>query len=192
MIVGYNTRMTQLLEWLPLLVFFAVFKLYGIYYGTGALMIGCVALMFIHRALTGKYKPVHVVTAAVAVLLGGATLLLHDKRFIQWKPTVLFGAAAVVFIGSAFFGRQPLARRLLENVCKDDLAVAARTWIIINAIWSAWFVLLAGLNLYVARNFTAGVWVNFKVFGLTIAMMLFLIPQVFWLSGKTKSAPERG
>jgi intracellular septation protein A len=30
--------------------------------------------------------------------------------------------------------------------------------------------------------------VNFKVFGITGAMLLFMVPQVFWLSGKTKAA----
>lgn len=180
--------MNQLLEWLPLLMFFAVFKLYGIYYGTGALMIATVGLMFAHRVRTGKFKTMHMVTAAVAVALGAATLLLHDKRFIQWKPTVLFGIAALAFIGSAWFSRRPLARRMLEGVFNEELTVGPRAWLVINALWAAWFALLAGLNIFVARSFSAAVWVDFKVFGLTIAMMLFLIPQVFWLHGKIKPA----
>ena len=55
-------------------------------------MVACVLLMLVHRLRTGKFKTMHVVTAAVALVLGTATLLLHDKRFIQWKPTVLLGA----------------------------------------------------------------------------------------------------
>ncbi|HUX73841.1 MAG TPA: inner membrane-spanning protein YciB [Steroidobacteraceae bacterium] len=180
--------MNPLLEWLPLLLFFTAFKLYGIYIGTAALMIGCVALMLAHRVRTGRYKTLHVLTAAVALILGAATLLLHDKRFIQWKPTVLFGLAACAFLGSSLFGRQPLARRVLEGIYPERLAVAARTWLLINALWGAWFAFLAALNIYVARHFSDAVWVNFKVFGLTLAMMLFLVPQVFWLYGKSKAA----
>jgi hypothetical protein len=31
------------------------------------------------------------------------------------------------------------------------------------------------------------------VFGITIAMLVFMIPQVIWLNGKTRAAqPERG
>ncbi len=185
---GYNNPMNQLLEWMPLLIFFAVFKVYGIYYGTGALMIATVALMFAHRARTGKFKTMHMVTAAVAVALGAATLLLHDKRFIQWKPTVLFAIAALAFLGSSWIGRQPLARRMLEGVFTEELDVGARAWLVINVLWAAWFALLAALNIFVARSFSAAVWVDFKVFGLTVAMMLFLVPQVFWLHGRIKPA----
>ncbi len=184
--------MDQLLEWLPLLIFFTVFKLYGIYWGTGALMTACVALLIAHRLRKGKYKTMHVVTAVVALGLGTATLALHDERFIQWKPTVLLGLAAAVFLGSALFGRKPLARRLLEGAFDGELEVRPRVWFVINAIWAAWFALLAGLNLYVAHNYPDAVWVDFKVFGLSIAMILFMIPQVFWLHGKTKPAAAEG
>ena len=33
---GYDTRMNQLLDWSPLVVFFVVFKLFGIYWATAA------------------------------------------------------------------------------------------------------------------------------------------------------------
>lgn len=183
--------MNQLFEWLPLLIFFAVFKARGIYWATGALMIACVALLLTHRLRTGRYKAMHAVTAAVALVLGAATLLLHDERFIQWKPTVLLALAAGVFLGSARVGRQPLARRLLEGAFSEDLAVAPRTWLIINALWAVWFALLAAANLYVARNFSDSVWVDFKVFGLSIATLAFMIPQVLWLGSRGKPAVDR-
>jgi len=30
--------------------------------------------------------------------------------------------------------------------------------------------------------------VHFKVIGIPVAMFLFMLPQIFWLSGKAKSA----
>ncbi|MGH9562786.1 MAG: septation protein IspZ [Terracidiphilus sp.] len=47
--------------------------------------------------------------------------------------------------------------------------------------------MLATANIYVAHNFDESIWVNFKVFGITVAMLVFMVPQVFWLSGKTKA-----
>ncbi len=179
--------MTQLLEWAPLIVFFAAYKLLGIYWATGALMVICVIVMFAHRWHAGRYKPMHVVTAAVAIALGSATLLLHDKRFIEWKPTVLLGIAAVVFLTSAFIGKQPLAQRMLEGVFSEPLDLSLAAWRRINALWAAWFALLAAANIYIAHNFAESVWVNFKVFGISVAMMIFLIPQVVWLNGKIKT-----
>jgi intracellular septation protein len=134
----------------------------------------------------------HVITACVALALGAATLLLHDKRFIQWKPTVLLGLTAVAFLGSMVVGRQPLARRLLESVFEEPLEVSLRGWAAINALWAAWFACLALANIYVAHNFAESVWVNFKVFGISAATLVFVIPQALWLSSKVKPAhPEQ-
>jgi len=191
--VQYDTRMNQLLEWSPLIVFFVVFKLYGIYWATGSLMVTTVALMSSHKLRTGRYKKMHIVTAGVVLILGTATLLLHDKRFIQWKPTVLLGFAAVAFLVSSFIGRRPLARRMLESVFSEPLDLSRHMWSVLNLAWTAWFAVLAVANIYIARNFAESVWVNFKVFGITIAMLVFMIPQVIWLNGKTRAAQaERG
>jgi intracellular septation protein len=181
--------MKQLLEWAPLLLFFAVFQVFGIYWATGVLMLASTAVLVLHRRSTGQYKTIHIVTTAVVLILGTATLVLHDKRFIQWKPTLLLGVAAIAFLGSAVIGRQPLARRMLEGVFDAPVLVTARAWLVLNTLWAAWFALLAAINIYVARNFSEHAWVNFKVFGITLAMIAFMIPQVFWLNGRLKPAP---
>jgi intracellular septation protein len=192
MSVGYDTRMSQILEWSPLIVFFVAFKLLGIYWATGALMAVCVLVMVIHRMRVGSFKLMHVVTAAVVLVLGSATLLLHDVRFLHWKPTILLAGAAIAFLGSNFIGPQPLARRMLEGVFSEPLDVTAQAWRIVNSLWAVWFALLAAANLYIARSFAESIWVNFKVFGISIAMLIFMIPQVIWLNGKTKTATTEG
>ena len=35
------------------------------------------------------------VSLGVIVVFGGATLVLHDEKFIQWKPTVLYWLFAI-------------------------------------------------------------------------------------------------
>jgi intracellular septation protein len=187
--LGYDTRMTQLLELSPLIVFFVAFKLLDIYWATGVLMAACVALLLINRLRTGKFKTIHIITVSVVVVLGSATLLLHDRRFIQWKPTVLLGLTAAAFLGSMFVGKQPLVRRMLEGVFEEPLKISARAWLWINALWVVWFALLAFANLYVAHNFSESVWVNFKVIGISAATMIFVIPQVFWIASKAVSPP---
>jgi intracellular septation protein len=184
--------MNQLLEWSPLVIFFVVFKLYGIYWATASLMVSCTGLMIVHRMRTGRFKTMHVATACVVLVLGTATLLLHDKRFIQWKPTVLLGAAAIAFLGSTVIGRRPLARRLFEGVFSEPLDLSRQTWVLINLAWALWFAALAAANIYIAWNFQESVWVNFKVFGITVAMLIFMIPQVIWLHGKIAAAPAEG
>ena len=181
--------MSQLLEWSPLIVFFVAFKVLDIYWATAALMIACVLLLVVNRVRTGKFKTMHIITVAVVLVLGTATLLLHDKRFIQWKPTVLLALTSIAFLGSLGIGKQPLARRMLEAVFEGPLKISTRTWLLINSVWVVWFALLAVANIYVARHFAESVWVNFKVFGISVATMIFLIPQVLWLSSKAAQVP---
>ena len=180
--------MNQLLEFSPLIVFLAVFEIWGIYWATAALMLACVLQLIVHRVRSGKFKPMHAITVGVVLPLGCATLLLHDHRFIQWKPTVLLGLGAAAFLGSMFIGKQPLARRMLEAAFPEPIEIPPRTWLLINALWVGWLALLAAANIYVARNFTESTWVHFKVFGITIALFVFMVPQILWLSGKTKAA----
>jgi intracellular septation protein len=185
--VGYDTRMNQLLEWLPLIAFFVIFEIRDIYWATAALMLACVLQLLVHRARAGSFKTMHVVTTCVVLVLGTATLLLHDQRFIQWKLTVLLGLTSAVFLGSLAVGKQPLVRRLLEAAFPEPPAVSARAWLTLNILWAAWFAAFAILNLYVARHFAVDLWVKFKVFGFPVATMIFMLPQVFWLA--TKAAP---
>jgi intracellular septation protein len=187
--LGYDTRMIQLLEWSPLIVFFVTFQLRDIYWATGALMIACVLQLLLHRLYTGKFKTMHIVTTAVVLALGTATLLLHDQRFIQWKLTVLLALTSLVFLGSMVIGKQPLVRRILEAAFPEPLSVPTRTWNTINLLWAAWFAAFAVLNLYVAKNFDVSLWVKFKVFGFPAATMLFMLPQVFWLASKSTAQP---
>ena len=50
------------------------------------------------------------------VVFGGATILLHDDRFIMWKPTVLFWIGALVLLISHLSGqRAGTARTCLEQ-----------------------------------------------------------------------------
>jgi intracellular septation protein len=57
-------------------------------------------------------------------------------------------------------------------------------------IWSAFFVLLAVANLFVAYTFSTDTWVNFKLFGLMGLTLAFVIGIGVWLSQHIKEAPD--
>jgi intracellular septation protein len=76
-------------------------------------------------------------------------------------------------------------------VFEEPLEVSERGWKTINVLWAVWFACLALANIYIARNFAESVWVNFKVFGISVAMLVFVIPQAIWLSGKIKQAAPK-
>jgi intracellular septation protein len=115
-------------------------------------------------------------------LFGTATLVLHDLRFIQWKPTVFFWLAGIAFLGSQWIGRHTLTQRLLSAALpSEDVRIGEPTWKRLNLLWVGFYALLGALNLLVAFNFSEHLWVTFKVVGLPLANLVFVGAQVAWL-----------
>jgi intracellular septation protein len=55
-------------------------------------------------------------------------------------------------------------------------------WGHVNLAWSLFFAVLGVVNLYVAFNYSTDAWVNFKLFGATGMMLLFVLLQGMALS----------
>ncbi|MFM1887513.1 MAG: hypothetical protein RL026_2670 [Pseudomonadota bacterium] len=173
--------MHTLLEFAPLLAFAAAYYVGDIYLATQVLMVAMAVLLAADGLLLRKVPRMHVISALLVWSFGAATLLLRSAAFIQWKPTVFLWLVAVVFLGSAFIGAQPMAQRLLGSSL-PDVQLPRRRWLQLNTAWVVFNGLLGLANILVARSASETVWVNFKVFGLTAATLLFAVGQVLWLS----------
>jgi intracellular septation protein len=180
--------MQSLIDFAPLLAFFVAFLLGGIYVATGVLIVAIAIQIGWLYWRTRKVKTMHWVTGVVALVLGLATILLQDARFIQWKATVVLWAAALAFLGTQFIGERPLIRRMLEPAL-EGTQLDQGTWKVMNLAWAAFFFGVGALNLYVAWHFSLATWVNFKVFGVMALTLVFAFIQYLWLSMKLRG-PE--
>lgn len=134
--------MKILYDYLPIALFFIAYKLGGIYVATGVAMAASLAQVgrgyWRHR----RAEPMHLVSLGLIVLLGGLTLMLRDKSFIMYKPTLvnwLFGAA---FLVSGLIGSKPLIQRMLGG----QLALPANVWRRLNLMWIAFFIVTGAIN----------------------------------------------
>jgi intracellular septation protein len=108
----------------------------------------------------------------LVLVLGGVTILLHDDRFLKWKPTLVNAAFAIAFWVSPLFGsRKPLIRHMMGA----QIRMSDRAWSAMNHAWAAFFVFSAVLNIVVAYTCSQAVWVNFKVFGLLGLTLVFMV-----------------
>ncbi len=170
--------MKFLFDLFPVILFFAVYQLSGIYIATAAaiaatfVQIGWV--YFRHR----KVDTMLWVSLGVIVVFGGATLLLHDATFIKWKPTVLYWLFSTALLVSAVVFNKNLIRKLLE----PQLKLPEHVWGSLNASWAVFFAFMGFANLYVAFQFEESTWVNFKLFGGMGLMLLFVVAQGLFLS----------
>jgi intracellular septation protein len=195
--LGYHTRpffqqapivatsMQSLLELFPLVAFFVAYSVGGIYVATAVLMGSMALLLLIDYVRTRKIPTMHAISTVLVFLFGAATLILHNQRFIQWKPTVFFWLLSVALLGSMWIGKQPLVQRLLGKALDGQVQVSDGTWRRLNLLWVVFYALLGVANLLVAFNTSEATWVKFKVIGLTAATLVFTAAQVAWLLKRT-------
>ena len=171
--------MKLLLDFLPILIFFAVYKFTGdLIVATAVLIPVTVVQVGIVYLMTKKIEKMALVTLALVVVLGGLTVLLNDGWFIMWKPTVVNWLFAGALFISHFIGDKPLVERLLGHA----IGLSKARWLSLSYAWIVFFILSGVLNLIVAYQFSEAVWVNFKLFGLLGLTFVFLIAQGVWIS----------
>jgi intracellular septation protein len=175
--------MHALFEYLPLVVFFIVYKLVDIYWATGSLIILAAAQIIYYLI---KKEPIPKRTLIFFVLIavfGGLTIFLHDDTFLKWKVTIINSFFAIALIVSD----KLFNKNIMKEFLGEAMTLPENIWGKLSLTWALFFIFCAFLNWYVAFNFDQDTWVNFKVFGLTGLMFVFTIGTVLSL---TKYMPE--
>lgn len=170
--------MKLLFDFLPIVLFFAAFKLYGIYAATTIAILASLIQVIVFWVKFKKIETMYVVTFMIILVLGAATLLLHDEMYIKWKPTVLYWLFASLLIISQFIGERTLAQRLMEK----NIILPAPIWQKLNWSWSVFFAFLGAANLYVVYHYTTNTWAYFKIFGCLGLTLIFFIAQGLYMA----------
>lgn len=179
-------------DFLPIVLFFIAYKygggiyhwngqeydIAGIYVATAVMIIASLLQTayswFRHR----KVEKSHLITLALVLVLGGATLWLQNPDFIKWKPTAVNWLFAFAF----FFAQAFTDRSLLQRMMAEHIELPTVIWSRLNTAWILFFIGSGIANLYVAFNFDEATWVNFKLFGLLGLTILFVIGQSVYLT----------
>ncbi len=118
------------------------------------------------------------VSLVLVVVLGGLTIWFHNDTFIKWKPSVLYWT-----MGTALWLAPLVAgKNLLKVLLGEQMQLPAKVWHRLNFAWVAFFAGMGLLNLWVAYSFSTDTWVNFKLFGGIGLMLLFTLAQGVYLS----------
>ncbi|MFG0772796.1 septation protein A [Vibrio plantisponsor] len=162
--------MKQLIEFIPLIIFFALFKLYDIYVATAALIAATAIQVAISYFVYKKVEKMQLITFAVVAIFGGMTIFLHDDNFIKWKVTIVYTVFALGLTISHLMGKSAIKGMLGKEITLPD-----SVWAKVNWAWVAFFTICAVVNIYIAYQLPLDVWVNFKVFGLLIATFVYTL-----------------
>jgi intracellular septation protein len=205
--------MKQLFDFAPIALFFLIYKFFldlpdglisttnsllpfmaltpgnesdAIYLATLVAIVTTIIQVAISATIMKKVEKMPLITLGLLVIFGGATLLLKDPLFIQWKPTAINWLFGLGFLLSQFIGKKPLVQRMMSQAISID---DDRVWLKLNLSWVLFFALSGLANLLVAPaidplgfEFTESTWVDFKLFGLMGMTIAFVIAQAFYLS----------
>jgi intracellular septation protein len=179
--------MQFLFELAPIIAFVVAWKLGGIYVATGTIMVAMAVVIAVDFIRTRRIQKMHGMSAVLVWVFGAATLILHDMRFIQWKPTIFYWLVAIMLFGSMWIGKQPLLQRLMSAAMEDQTQISETSWRRANLLHAVFYVLLGAANLVLMYRVSEGTWVKSKpVF--FVALFLFTFAQLFWLM--RKPAPQ--
>ena len=182
-----NSGIKSTLEFGPVIIFFAAYILFDRYeislnfYGQnyeGFVLATTIFIplilftTFLSWKLTGEVSKIQLFTAILVVVFGGMTILFNDDRFFKMKPTLVYFLFGSILLVGLFRGKSYLQLLMGNMLPMDD-----KGWMIISRRITGFFFFLAVLNEFVWRTFSTEVWVYFKTFGLSVALLVFLASQ---------------
>ena len=163
----------------PLAVFFIFYKKTGdIIEAIIPLIIATTIAILISYIIEKKIPLMPTIGGVIILIFGGLTLYFENKTFIYMKPTIInILFAAVLFTGN--YMNKPFLKYLMGSAInlKDE------GWFELSKRSIIFFIFLAIVNEIIWRNFsmaydnrsTDDIWVNFKVFGISILTFVFSI-----------------
>ena len=177
--------MKQLLEFLPLIIFFIVYQMSGttlsvgdseytfdgIYTATIALILTTILQVIIVKLVWGSVEKRLLGVAGAVIIFGGATVLLKDPVFIFWKPTVFNWALA----GVSVVWHVMRGKCLFEDLLPDEIEMPKHVWKRVTVASTLHLFIVGAVNLYVAYNFSMDAWVSFKLWSAVLFTLIWAV-----------------
>lgn len=166
-----QTALRQLfLDFLSAIVFLTLYALTeNLWLATGLAVAVSIAQIVVARARGERIDAIQWLVLFLVLVLGGATLIANDVRFIMIKPSLVHAAIGVVMLRPGWMGRY------LPPIATDNLS--QRFIVGAGYCWAVWFFVLALANLVVALNFDFRVWSWFFAIGLVGGKILAVVVQ---------------
>lgn len=162
------------LDFGPLLIFFVAYRVWGIFMGTAAFMAAIAVALVVSKVKLGRVSPMLWLSAILVLFFGSLTIYFHDQRFIQIKPTIIYGFFALMLLGGWLRGR-PLLKYLLGHAYQG---LSQAGWLKLSRNWGFFFAAMAVANEVMRATLSFDGWLSIKVWGITIVSFLFAAANV--------------
>lgn len=179
--------MKQLLEFIPLILFFVVYKMSGIQMASIVLVIATIVQMFALKMLYGKIGKQQIIMSGAVVFFGLLTAYFNEVKYLQWKVTIVYSLFALALLISQFGFKSPLIKTLLGK----EINLPDNVWNKLNIGWAIFFIICMLLNIYISQYFSEEIWVDFKSFGIIGLTLIATVATGFVLYPYLKLEAEK-
>lgn len=133
------------------------------------LMLVCTLILW---RLSGHLSRMQILTLVLVVVFGGLTVWLNDPTFFKMKPTIIYALFAAILGFGLMRGQSYMAALIGEM-----MPMQHEGWMILTRRMAWFFAGLAVANEAIWRTMSTDAWVNFKTFGLPVALFAFFMLQ---------------
>lgn len=170
--------MKGFLDYLPVIVFVAVFYLGGkdLILATWGIIIASSLQVILGRIFLKRFDKLYLLIFFVTIVFGGMTVAFNNDLFIKWKHTISSLIIASILLVGHFLQRnfvQRLVDTLSQRMMDFTITIEKAVWQRINLLCVIYFIAVAALNLYIAFNFSEEFWVNFSLYGFGAIQVVF-------------------
>jgi intracellular septation protein len=166
-----------LIEFGPLVVFFATYKFANIFLATLWMVIATASCLLISYLVDKKISMVLLISGFILLISGSITLLTGDSMYIKMKPTLVY----IIFCIILWIGARKNEKPFISYVLGSAFKMEDSHWIVLSRRFAFYFFIMAVANEIVWRNFSESFWVNFKVFGAIPITAVFTAIQIPFL-----------
>lgn len=179
--------MKQILEFIPLILFFVVYKMDGIQMASIVLVVATIAQMIALKVLYGKIEKQQLIMSGAVVFFGLLSAYFNEIKYLQWKVTIVYSLFALALLVSQFVFKVPLIKKLLSK----EINLPDQVWNKINLGWAIFFIICMLLNIYISQYLSEDVWVDFKSFGIIGLTLVATVITGFILYPYLKEAEKQ-
>ena len=136
-----------------------------------------------------RLAPLPAFSGVLALVFGGASLLLHRADILQMKMTIVDG-----MLGAVLFGGLALKRNPLKALLGNAFDLTDQAWRVLAIRYGLFWWACAVANEVIRRTQSAQTWAVFRVVVIVVAVVFALSQTPFLLkhnrSGKGVDMPE--
>lgn len=174
-----------LLEFGPIVVFFATYKYADIFKATLYMVIVTLVSLVVSYLVDKRISIPLMISGVVLLISGSITLLSGNPTFIKMKPTIVYSIFGIILLGG-YIMKKPMIKEVLGSA----FSMTYNNWMILTRRFAYYFFFMAITNEVIWRCFSENFWVNFKVFGAFPITLIFIFLQApFLMQNKQDNSP---